>query len=161
MNRQTKITIAAIIMILVLAPYAAPEERGLARDPSIPLYATSPEGKIAEELAILTSFALIDYNQSVEMFYQLGSYHEVNPILGTEPTRSELLAFGAVGVGIVYLLATTLPDPLRQIVVDSVIATEQLNIEENRRVYLGWNTDGPPLRGRLMDGIPILISLRF
>jgi hypothetical protein len=44
---------------------------------------------------------------------------------------------------------------------DSIIATEKMNIEENRTVYKGWNTEGPPLRGRTMDGIPIMVSLRF
>jgi hypothetical protein len=36
-----------------------------------------------------------------------------------------------------------------------------MNIEDNRRVFPGWNTDGPPMRGRTFNGVPLIISLRF
>ncbi len=114
-----------------------------------------------EDFVLLASFAFVDYNQSVDMFYQNTGYHEVNPILGPSPSRQELVLFGAVGFCLSYALTEILPDAWRQLVVDSIIATERLNIEENRLVYKGWNTDGPPLRGRIMDGIPIVISMRF
>jgi hypothetical protein len=114
-----------------------------------------------EELALLISLAAADYQQSVDMFYHSDGYHEINPILGTNPSRTNMLAFGAIGVGLTYLVANTLPKPWRQILLDSVIASEKMNVEENHRVSTGWNASGPPVRGREINGIPIVISLRF
>jgi hypothetical protein len=114
-----------------------------------------------EQIAILASFALVDYQQSVDMFFENDGYHELNPVLGPYPSRGELLSFGTIGVGLTYLAAELLPESWRQVVMDSIIATERLNIEDNRLVYKGWNTDGPPLRGRTMAGIPIIVSLKF
>ncbi len=114
-----------------------------------------------EELALLISLAAVDFQQSSEMFYHSDGYSEINPILGTNPSRTNMLAFGAFGVGLTYVLADALPKPWKQIVIDSVIASEKMNIEENQRAYTGWNTSGPPVRGREINGIPIVISLRF
>jgi len=125
----------------------------------VPMPATAADN--TEELALLISLAATDYKQSVDMFYHSDGYHEINPILGTNPSRTNMLAFGAIGVGLTYLLADALPKPWRQILLDSVIASEKMNIEENRRVSTGWNASGPPVRGREINGIPIVISLRF
>jgi len=114
-----------------------------------------------EELALLISLAAADYQQSVDMFYHSDGYHEINPILGTNPSRASMLVFGAIGIGLTYLVADTLPKPWRQIFIDSVIASEQLNVEENHRAYTGWNVSGPPVRGRLINGIPIVVCIRF
>ena len=117
---------------------------------------------VAEQIAVLASFAVVDYQQSVAMFYESNGYYELNPLLGTSPGRVELISFGVVGVGLVYFAVEMLPEGWRQVVMDSIVATERLNIEDNRTVYEGWNTEGPPLRGRTMDnGIPIMVSLRF
>jgi hypothetical protein len=141
---DTLIRIVAVVMIALLFPCA--------------LWAD--EARI-EHLALLTSFAMIDYSQSEDMFFGRDGYHEVNPVLGQSPTRQDLLLFGAVGLCLSYALTEILPSTWKLIVMDSIIATEKMNIEENRTVYKGWNTEGPPLRGRTMDGIPIMVSLRF
>lgn len=114
-----------------------------------------------EELALLVSLAAVDYQQSVDMFYHGDGYYELNPILGTEPSRKDMLAFGAIGVGLTYLLADTMPKPWRRIILDSVIASEKMNIEENHRAYTGWNANGAPVRGREINGIPIVVCIRF
>ena len=114
-----------------------------------------------EELALLVSLAAVDYQQSVDMFYHGEGYYELNPILGTEPSRTDMLAFGVIGVGLTYLLADTMPKPWRRIILDSVIASEKMNIEENHRAYTGWNGSGPPVRGREINGIPIVVCIRF
>ncbi len=95
------------------------------------------------------------------MFFKGGVYTEVNPLLGPSPSRAALIGFGVVGRGIFYAVAVTFPDPWRQIALDSIIKTERLNIEENRTVYQGWNTEYRSLRGRSMNGNPILITFRF
>ena len=141
MKKPTYLT--AIILIIMLVPLVA-----LADD-------------TAEQIAILASFAMVDYQQSVDMFFGNEGYHELNPVLGPYPSRGELLCFGTIGVGLTYLVAELLPEAWKGIVIDSVIATERLNIEDNRLVYKGWNTDGPPVRGRTMTGIPIVVSLKF
>ncbi|OGW28220.1 MAG: hypothetical protein A2X56_13745 [Nitrospirae bacterium GWC2_57_13] len=114
-----------------------------------------------ENIALLLSLAVIDYGQSVNMFYNDGSYVELNSLLGEKPSRNDMMAFGVLGVGLTWLLADVLPKPWNRILVDSVVASERFNIEENRRAYSGWNTEGPPLRGRELNSIPIVLSLRF
>lgn len=122
---------------------------------------SSAADTVTERLALVASLAVADYNQSVEMFFGNEGLHEINPILGTSPSRGDLIAFGLVGVGLTYLIYETLPPPWNRIAVDSIIASERMNIEENRRVYLGVNGDGPPVRGREMSAVPVMISLRF
>ena len=86
----------------------------------------------------------------------------MNPILGPDPSKVGLIAFGLGSIGVVYLVTQALSDPWRQLVVDSVIASEKFNIEENERVQTGWNADGgPPLWGRSMEAVPVVISFRF
>lgn len=126
----------------------------------VPLPANADDNN-TEQLALLISLAAADYKQSVDMFYNNEGYHELNPILGTNPSRSNMLAFGVIGVGLTYFVADTLPKPWRQIFIDSVIASEQMNIEENHRAYTGWNASGPPVRGRIINGIPIVVCIRF
>ena len=146
---------------IVIMPYPVTTGRNSAKEFATPPSVVSKEQKIRDELAIITSFAFIDYNQSVAMFHKMDGYREINPVLGSKPSRGDMVAFGVIGIGLFSILANTLSDPLRQIVVDSIIASERMNIEENRRVFPGWNAGGPPLRGRFMNGIPIVISFRF
>jgi hypothetical protein len=150
-----------IIGELAISPKAASREQNIMKELSTPRYAVAAKQKKAEELAIIASYALIDYSQSVTMFYKMDGYQEINPILGPKPSRASLFAFCVLGTGLFSIIADNLSDPWRQIFVDSVIATEQFNIEDNRRVYPGWNTDGPPVHGRLVNSVPIIISLRF
>lgn len=150
-----------IMKELSVSPSAVSSEQNLRKELSSPRYALSPKQKVAQEMAVITSFALIDYHQSVSMFYGSDGYSELNPALGQNPTRQEMATFGVVGLGAFYLLANNLSEPWRQIVVDSIIASERMNIEDNRRISQGWNTNGPPIRGRLFNGVPLVISLRF
>jgi hypothetical protein len=146
---------------LLITPHYKPSESSVSKELSTPRYAISTERVLSEKLAIIASYAFIDYNQSVAMFYGSEGYYELNPVLSRKPSKADMITLGLVGMGLVYIITKTLPDPWRQIAVDSVIASEQMNIEDNRRLYAGWNTDGPPIRGRLINGIPIVISLRF
>ncbi len=124
-------------------------------------YTVWSSDEFTEQFAVLASFALIDFSQSSSMFYENTGYYEVNALLGPFPSREELLSFGIAGLGLTYLVSAFLPAAWSGMVIDSIIATERLNIEDNRRVYRGWNDAGPPARGRSMAGIPILISMRF
>jgi hypothetical protein len=122
---------------------------------------TTREQAFRQDFGVLASFALIDYAQTTAMLYGSGGYHEINPLLGEHPSRGNLIVFGVIGSGLFYLIGRSLPDPWQQIFVDSVLSIERMNIEDNRRIHQGWNTDGPPIRGRSFNGIPIIISLRF
>ena len=178
MKTQTNIIAAAILIFMLLPPYAVSAEKNTAQDLlllpysmsgerktptgfSTPPYVVSKELKIRHELATIVLFAFIDYNQSVAMFYGPGGYYELNPILGPNPSKNDMFAFGVAGIGIFYILANYLSDPWRQLFVDSIIASELRNIEDNRLVYQGWNTDGPPIRSRSINAVPIIISIRF
>ena len=106
-----------------------------------------------EKLAVLAAYAVIDYRQSCEMFYSRAGYYENNPILGPHPSRASMAAFGVAGMGLTYIAGEILPDPWATVVLDSVIASEQYNIEENARVEAGQQ--------RRISGVPIIISIRF
>ncbi len=146
---------------LTVLPYTVSVERYNFKGQSSRQYAATREHITRQEVAALASFAVIDYAQSVAMFYGSNRYQELNPLFGSKPSRSSMALFGIIGVGLCYLVAETLSDPWKQIFMDSVIASERLNIEDNRRVYQGWNTDGPPVRGRSFYGIPFIISFRL
>lgn len=137
-----KAIIAAFAVLMMILPFASYAEEA------------SPE------FAILISMAVIDYRQSIDMFYH-DDMHELNPVLDETPSRRSMLGFGAIGLGLTYLLADVLPEPWDRIIIDSVLASEKMNIEENRRAHHGWNTEGPPVTGREIGGIPIMLSFRF
>jgi len=146
---------------LTVLPYTVSVERNNFKELSTQRYDITREKIVKQEVAALASFAVIDYVQSVAMFYGSEKYRELNPLFGSKPSRNSMALFGIIGVGLSYLIADTLRDPWKQIFVDSVLASERLNIEDNRRVYQGWNTEGPPIRGRSFNGIPIVISFRL
>lgn len=146
---------------LAIFPYTITVERTLLTELSSPRYVVSKREKLGHETAVLTSFALIDYTQSVAMFYGSGNFRELNPLLGSKPSRNSMALFGLIGIGLFYLVADYLNEPWKQIFVDSIIASEGMNIDDNRRVYQGWNTTGPPIRGRSFNGVPIIISFRL
>lgn len=93
-----------------------------------------------DKIIILASYALADYNQTTEVFFEhRGEYCEINPILRKQPTRHSLALFGVVSVGTVWVLHKVgLPD----LIVDSIIETERLNIEANKKVSNGEQRNG-------------------
>jgi hypothetical protein len=135
-------------------------EGGFVRDAPrvvfLPCSATGSERTTS--FAVLAAFSWIDYEQSVGVVTPGGlSPGDLNPILGKHVTRQEMLAFGVAGIGLVYLATEILPDPWGKIVLDSAVASEQFNIEDNVR---GENARW---RGyvRRIEGVPILITVRF
>ena len=102
--------------------------------------------------AMLTVYAAIDFDQSAGWVTPGGGTYELNPALGKHPTRQDMLAFGAVGMGLLYLASEVLPEPWDRIVVDSAVTTEGFNIEDNVRAMEGR---------RRMEAIPIIITVRF
>lgn len=106
-----------------------------------------------ESLTVLMAFALVDYDQSSELFYHRSGYHEMNPIMGKYPARADMAVFGIVGISAVYLSQKLLPKPWAQVVMDSVLASEQFNIQEIARIMQGEK--------RHIQGVPILLSFRF
>lgn len=146
---------------LTVLPFSINLDKGIMNGLSTQQYQVTRQQKVAQEVGVILSFAAIDYAQSVSMFYGSGNYQELNPIFGKKPSRESMALFGVVGVGLFYLVAEYFPEPWRQIAIDSVISTERINIEDNRRVYQGWNAGGPPIRGRSFHGVPIVLSFRF
>ena len=177
MNNMTKgmVTVAVVVLLAshamaadqgsrgesTVLPYSVAADLNITKGLSTPRHILSSSQRTNQELAVLSSFAVIDYTQSVSMFYKSSGYYELNPTLGKRPSRQNMALFGLIGVSVFYALAKTLPDPWKQIFVDSVIASEQMNIEDNRRIHQGWNNGGPPVRGRSFNGVPIVLSFRF
>ena len=102
--------------------------------------------------AMLTAYAAIDFDQSAGWVTPGGGTYELNPALGKHPTRQDMLAFGVVGIGLLYLASEVLPEPWGRIVLDSAVSSEQFNIEDNVRAKEGQ---------RLIEAIPIIITMRF
>ena len=87
------------------------------------------------KLMTLASLAMIDYQQSVKMFYKKGGHKELNPVLGTNPEREDLMMFGLAGMTLAYGINEIMPEgKFKDFLFDSVLATERLNIEENKQV---------------------------
>lgn len=129
------VTIAGIIVLLLGIPVAAHASDNL------------------EPMVMLAAFAVIDYNQTCEALFERTGHREANPILGEYPTRTELAAFGIIGMGAVYLSQKLLPESWAQVVMDSVLASERMNIEENVRTLDNQR--------RQISGVPIVLSFRF
>jgi hypothetical protein len=155
MNSKIKVISALVVVVFIPLALQAAEDVIVSQPPDY------RGNDTLEDMALLTSFALIDYSQSVDMFFNRTGYHEMNPVLGPNPSRQDLFLFGTIGLCLSYVLTEIVPDTWRQIVIDSIVASEKHNIEDNRLLYQGWNTEGPPLRGRTVDGIPIIVSVRF
>ena len=105
------------------------------------------------QFVALSSFMAIDYKQSCDMFYGSSGYYEINPILGKNPSRQDMLAFGAAGMGILWLVSETLPESWATVVIDSVITSEQWNIEDNVHVKNGEQ--------RRINAVPLIVTVRF
>jgi hypothetical protein len=117
-------TASILTLIVVFAALAAPA----AASTFLP-----PRDDTGRKFLLLSAYAMIDYQQSCEMFYHRSGYREMNPILGPRPSRAGMMAFGAGGVALAYGAARMLPaGRFRTVLVDSILATERLNIEENR-----------------------------
>lgn len=106
-----------------------------------------------EYVLLLAAMAIVDYDQSSEMFYNREGYYELNPVLGNQPSRTDMLAFGAIGIGVVYLASEFLPESIGKLFMDSVVASEKWNIEDNASIMDG--------KRRRIEGIPLIISIRF
>lgn len=86
-----------------------------------------------ETVITLAAFAAVDYHQSVEIFSRPGTY-ELNPILGSDPSRRDMAVFGAAGLALVALLERAgAPDWMLR----SITETERINIEMNRELLNG------------------------
>jgi len=114
---------------------------------SLQTLAVIPRLDATQKITYLTVLALVDYHQTITTLDAHPDLYELNPALGPHPSRAALVAFGILGVTAVALL-TRIEHPLARIVVDSIIATEQINVRENQNP-----------RGR--RGIPIMIATSF
>lgn len=156
-----RLVLIALLIGMLLALLAVPAG---AADFGVQFHAgpsplSSPRGgedETEKKLIVLAAYAAVDYGQSCEAFYRGGHFansYELNPVLGERPTRRDMLAFGAAGIGLTWLLSEVLPEPWSAVLVDSVLASERLNVEENRRVQNGER--------RRMDSIPVVITWRW
>ena len=106
------------------------------------------------KLLTLATMALIDYQQSTQMFYEMEGYEEYNPILGPNPSQANLLAFGVGSLTIAYGINKWMPESkFKDFLFDSILATERLNIEENRQAIRTGK--------RNFEGIVFLLSFEF
>ena len=118
-----------------------------------------------EKLFILTAFAAIDYHQSAGWVTPGGGATELNPILETHPTRANMLTFGVIGIGATWLATQVLPKSWGNIVLDSVISSEQWNIEDNNMAENGrrrlFQAAGESYNFRRINAVPVIITIRW
>ncbi|MBU0481441.1 MAG: hypothetical protein KKG47_10085 [Proteobacteria bacterium] len=107
-----------------------------------------------EKLLTLATLAMIDYQQSVKMFYKSNGYKELNPLLGAHPERNDLLISGFTSLTLAYAVNELMPEgKFKNFLFDSIIATERLNIEENRQAIETGK--------RNFEGIMMVMSFEF
>jgi hypothetical protein len=110
------------------------------------------EEQRTEKLAVLAAMAWIDYDQSAGWVTPGGRTYELNPILGEHPSRGDMLAFGATGLGLLWLAGEVLPEPWATVVLDSAITSERWNIEDNVLARDGR---------RRINAVPVIITWRW
>ncbi len=118
--------IAATVLLLARNSSAGEPDR-----PAIDTFFAIQKFESAGKLTYLTVLAAADYYLTVEnVLKHLDQFHEMNPVLGRQPSRERLALFGAAGLSAVWAISK-LDHPLARIIVDSIIATEQVNVWEN------------------------------
>ena len=119
-----------------------------------PAHALNNSAKNDEKLAALVLLTMIDHHQSVHMFYKCGDHLELNPIIGARPDRRDLVMYQLAGLGIAYGLNDVMPEgKFKDFLIDSVLATEKFNIEENQKVISS--------NKRTFDCIMLVMSFNF
>lgn len=106
-----------------------------------------------QKIQFLILLSAVDYKQTVDsVIKQPDKYYEANPVIGKHPTRGNLLAFGLSGIAGVYFLQKQefLNKTLSRIIVDSVIASETMNIWENE--YTNY-------QDKINSHVPIIIMI--
>jgi hypothetical protein len=126
-----------ILLSLFLAfPLQAPAADAINLEPLVVIAHLENSQKITHLIAL----ALVDYNQTVAtVVKQPEQFFEMNPVLGKHPGRTALALFGIAGVAATALVSG-IDHPVAEIVVNSIIATEQLNVWENQYVMGSRNT---------------------
>jgi len=138
-----------IILVLWIPVFSGTSS---AKDDAIslePLVAIAQLDK-TQRIAHLITLAIVDYQQTVAaVIKRPDQFIEMNPILGEHPNRTELAVFGIFGV-VTTAMIGEINHPLTEIVVNSIIASEQLNILENQH-----------MKERTQIPIMIVASFRF
>jgi hypothetical protein len=137
------LALGTILVLVVIAAARADERETNGIELSFTPFA-APRLDNAQKIAYLAGMALVDYHQTITTLDAHPDLYELNPALGPHPSRAALAAFGILGVTATALL-TRIDHSLARIVVDSIIATEQINVYENQHP-----------RGR--RGMPIMIA---
>lgn len=89
-----------------------------------------------DKLTMLAIQSFIDYHQTVKCLDSGGI--ELNPILGKQPSKTELFTFGLVSNALVFGIDQYFaPSRFKTILIDSIIKTEQVNIEWNKQLLNG------------------------
>lgn len=147
--------LAGIILTLLIVPahgyeFIVRSPEFVAEKPDLQTPSWTPR---TTGLLQLAAYAAVDYGQSTEAFFKREGHYELNPLLNERPSRRDLLAFGAAGIALTWLAGEVLPHPWAQIVLDSALASEGWNIEDNVRA-----ADHAPRR---INATPVIITLRW
>ena len=103
----------------------------------------------SQKITCLAVLSIADYFQTVErVVNNPDRYEEKNPLLGKYPRKEQLALFGITGISTAFLISK-IENPIAQIAVDSIIASEELNVWINEHSHRGNNT------------VPIMIVARF
>lgn len=88
----------------------------------------------------LAMMAFQDYHHSVDKIVN-GPSIELNPILGPNPSRTDLAMFGLAGTTATFVLEKYMkPCFLRTTILNAIIESERFNIEENDRPKRKFST---------------------
>lgn len=110
-------------------------------------------GDFEERFGVLLAFGAIDYKQTCERLYERQG-GELNPLLGSHPSRAGLYIYGASGIAALIMI-NHLSAPAGSFLLDSAIATKAEFIKYNARTLNGQQS------GSWIKMFPIILSFRF
>jgi len=128
------VTVASLIALLIFAcfvPFDAHADESLNTETFLAIQKLDGTQKIL----YLTALSLTDYFQTVStVIAHPDKYREMNPILGPHPSRAALAAFAIAGVSATAIIGRIggALSPIARIAVDSIVASEQLNVWQNQ-----------------------------
>lgn len=138
------------ILIMALAQTAGAEDASDEMDLNtfIAVQKLSP----CQKLTYFAVLAVLDYQQTVAIGRST-RYYELNPVLGPHPGRAAALAYFGTSILAAWTFVRKFPESrLKPVIMDSVLATQQVNVRENRDL---------DIHGGRRKGLPVMLVASF
>ena len=131
--------IGILLVLLVLPAFAMPGD-----NMDLRTFFAMEKMDYSQKLTYLAALAALDLKQTTDYIVTNKNNYEVNPILGPHPTHRDLQMVAMVGIASAWVFMKYFPEGVvKHVILDSVIASEQANIREDRDLYQHHKTSMP------------------